>query len=281
MVGAAAYAKEKSASRVIEVNISEIRLGNQSEPMDMGTTAIQSLAESIVQHGILQPLHVHLIDGKYELVKGLHIFQAALSTGMRSVPCVVDDKSSCKRDINDLLEEIRMKNMDFFQEAEAIEKLISLYGITQEDAASRLGRAQSTIANKLRLLRLTETERNMIVQHRLTERHARAILRLGAPEERLAVLNQVIRQNLNVEKTEKTVEMKMGRRKKREPYRKRSRSVQSVHSFIRSLNKAAESMHAAGIGICIQQVQRDGWMEFQIRIPQKKYSESEADNVSC
>ena len=281
MAGAAAFIRKKPVSRIIDVDISEIRFNNQSVSLNTESAEIHALAESIAQNGILQPLQVHLIGGNYELIKGIHILHAAICAGLHSVPCIVSDMNCSAGDIKDLLDEIHMQKLNFFQEAEAIEKLISLYGITQEEAAAQLGRAQSTIANKLRLLRLTESERDLIIQHRLTERHARAILRIGAPEERLIVLNQVIKQNLNVEKTEKAVEMRLGRRRKREPYRKRSRSIQNIHSFVKTVNKAAETMQAAGIGVQIQQIQKEGWVEFQIRIPQKKYTETEADIIRC
>ena len=98
-----------------------------------------------------------------------------------------------------LVENIQRQDLSFFDEASAIEKLITYYGMTQEDAAAKLGKAQSTIANKLRLLRLTADEREVIMKYNLTERHARALLRLAAPAERLAVLERVVKQNLNVE----------------------------------------------------------------------------------
>ena len=103
--------------------------------------------------------------------------------GFPVVPCIVHDVSDRHSAVLALVENIQRQDLSFFDEATAIEKLITLYGMTQEDAASKLGRAQSTIANKLRLLRLTEKERSLIIQYGLTERHARALLRLGSAEE--------------------------------------------------------------------------------------------------
>lgn len=139
-------------------------------------------------------------ESNYELIAGERRLRAAKLAGLTVVPCIVMDISSRNSAIMALVENIQRQDLNFFDEASAIERLISYYGMTQEDAAAKLGKAQSTIANKLRLLRLTAEEREIIMKYNLTERHARALLRLSAPQERLAVLEKVVKNNLNVEK---------------------------------------------------------------------------------
>lgn len=166
------------------------------------------------------------------------------------------------------------QSLHFFEEAAAIARLISHYGMTQEDAAAHLGKAQSTIANKLRLLRLTEEERELIVAHHLTERHARALLRLSAPQERMLVLQQVIQQGLNVEKTEYAVEQVIGLHKRREPYRKRNRTMHNVRMLMHTINKAVESVQANGLDVRSQKIQHGDFIELRIHIPYQGYPET-------
>ncbi|MGN0592573.1 MAG: ParB/RepB/Spo0J family partition protein [Ruminococcus sp.] len=267
MAGILTFEKEQSVNRVVEIHISEIYPNPNQYGMNLASMNLQPLAENIARNGVLQPLTVRHTDAGYELIAGVRRLYAAKLAGLQSVPCTIIEPNARNTAIMALVEEIQRQNLNFFEEAAAIEKLISFYGMTQEDAAARLGKAQSTIANKLRLLRLTGEERELIIQHHLTERHARALLRLGAPQERMLVLNQVIKQGLNVEKTELAVEEMIGRHKKREPYRKRTRSVQNVRTFVNAISKAVETMQSAGIGADAQRIQNEDSVEFRIRIP--------------
>jgi len=165
--------------------------------------------------------------------------------------------------------------LNYFEEAAALEKLISCYGMTQEDAALQLGRAQSTVANKLRLLRLTEAERQFILENHLTERHARALLRLGSPEERKVILEKVVKLNLNVEKTEQLIDEHIGAVRERENFKKRSVLFRDVRLFTNTINKAVETMQAAGIAADSQKMQFDDYIEYRIRIPLDNHKKDE------
>ena len=125
----------------------------------------------------------------------------------------------------------------------------------------------STIANKLRLLRLTADEREVIMKYNLTERHARALLRLAAPAERLAVLERVVKQNLNVEKTEAAVEEVIGKKKVQNSYKKRSKVFQNVRIFVNTITKAVETMQAVGIAAESQKIQHEDYIEYRVKIP--------------
>ncbi len=267
MAGLLTFAKEKSVNRIVEIHVSEIYLPSNHQETEMNSSEIRSLSESIAQNGVLKPLSVRKTGNGYELISGACRLYAAKLAGVQSVPCLILEMNSRNAAIMALVEEIHRQNLSFFEEAAAIQKLISFYGMTQEDAAVRLGKAQSTIANKLRLLRLTKEERDLIIQNHLTERHARALLRLGSSQERLLILNQVIKQGFNVEKTELAVEAVIGRNQKREPYRKRNRAMQSIRTLINTMNKTVETMQAAGFGIHTQRIQQDDYIEFRIQIP--------------
>lgn len=261
------FTKEKSINKVLEVKTEDI-IPNPYQPRtDFDFTDISSLADSIRQNGILQPLTVRKAERGYELIAGERRLRAAKFAGFSTVPCIVLDISQRNSAILALVENIQRENLSFFDEASAIERLISVYGMTQEEAASKLGKAQSTIANKLRLLKLTEQERQIIMKCNLTERHARALLRLAAPQDRLEIINRIIKYKLNVEKTEAAVEDYISKNKIRESYRKRSKAFADVRLFVNTINKAVETMKAAGISADSCKIQNDNYIEYKIRIP--------------
>lgn len=149
MTGFLTSTKERRQRPILAVRISDIlcQPDNQQDPK-----TLQALANRITQTGILQPFPVRKnADQRYELVSGSEQFQAAKLAGLQIVPCILSDNHSRNAEILALVEQIQQQNLSFFEEASAIERLISHYGMTQEDAAAKLGKAQSTIANKLRL----------------------------------------------------------------------------------------------------------------------------------
>ena len=261
-------AKLKPMSQMSEIDITEI-IPNPTQPRtQFDEEALDELADSIRQLGVIQPITVKKSgDGKYIIISGERRWRAAQRADLTSLPAYIREVDDENLHAMALVENIQRQDLSFFDEASAIEKLITYYGMTQEDAAAKLGKAQSTIANKLRLLRLTAEEREIIMKYNLTERHARALLRLAAPEERLAVLEKVVRNNLNVEKTEHAVEELLGQRRKRESYRKRSKVFQNVRIFVNTITRAVETMQAAGIAADSQKIQREDYIEYRVRIP--------------
>ncbi len=267
MSGLFSFTKEKQVNKVLEIEI-DLILPNPHQPRrEFSDKEIASLAESIAQNGILQPISVRKIDDKYELIAGERRLRAAKMCGFKVVPCIVHEISSRHSAILALVKNIQRQDLSFFDEASAIEKLISYYGMTQEDAALKLGKAQSTIANKLRLLRLTQKERDFIIQNNLTERHARALLKLASAEERLVILDKIIKNNLNVDRTERLVDEYIGCQKEKASYKKRSKVFQNVRIFVNTINKAVETMQAAGIFADSEKIQSDEYIEYRVRIP--------------
>lgn len=267
MAGFLNFTKDKQINKVIEIDVRLIVPNPHQPRTEFDDSDIRSLAESIGQNGILQPLSVRKSGEKYELIAGERRLRAAKMCGLQAVPCIVHDISERNSAILALVENIQRQDLSFFDEAAAIEKLISYYGMTQEDAASKLGKAQSTIANKLRLLRLTPEERELIMSFNLTERHARALLKLGSCEERMNILEKVIKNKLNVERTEKLVEDYIGQKKVRQSYRTRSKVFQNVKIFVNTINKAIETMQSAGIDADSKKIQNEEYIEYRVRIP--------------
>lgn len=267
MSGFLNFAKEKQINKVIEVEISEI-IPNPNQPRTgFPESDISTLADSIAQNGILQPLSVRKFGEKYELIAGERRLRAAKMCGLTVVPCIVHEINDRNSAILALVENIQRQDLSFFDEAVAIEKLITYYGMTQEDAAIKLGKAQSTVANKLRLLRLSSDERELIMKFDLTERHARALLKLGSPQDRLVILEKVVKNKLNVEKTEKLIDEYIGQQKIKNSYKKRSKVFQNVKMFVNTINKAVETMQAAGISADSRKIQSEDYIEYRVRIP--------------
>lgn len=252
--------KEKEENRVVQIPISEIVPNPHQPRTEFDYNDISSLAESICQNGILQPLSVRKVDRGYELIAGERRLRAAKLVQLRYVPCIILDISARTSAVLALVENIQRQDLSFFDEANAIEKLISYYGMTQEDAALKLGKAQSTIANKLRILKLSDEEKELITKFNLTERHARALLRLGSKEERLEIINRVIKFNLNVERTEQAID----------EYLVLCLSYvvfQNVKIFVNTINKAVETMKAAGIPADSKKIQNEDYIEYRVKIP--------------
>ena len=262
--------KEKQINKVVEIDIEKISPNPNQPRTDFTDDDMTALSESIAQNGILQPLSVRRAGDRFELIAGERRLRAAKLCGLAAVPCIIHDINDRNSAILALVENIQRQDLSFFDEAAAIEKLISYYGMTQEEAASKLGKAQSTIANKLRLLRLTPDERTLITKFNLTERHSRALLKLASPEERIGVLEKVINNKLNVEKTEKLVDDYIGREKERQSYKKRSKVFQNVKIFVNTINRAVETMQAAGILADSRQIQSEDYIEYRVRIPLQK-----------
>ena len=259
--------REKEENKILQLPVSEIVPNPHQPRKEFDYADITSLAESICQNGILQPLSVRKIEKGYELIAGERRLRAAKLVQLKYVPCIVLNISERTSAILALVENIQRQDLSFFDEASAIEKLISYYGMTQEDAAIKLGKAQSTIANKLRILKLSDEEKELITKFNLTERHARSLLRLGSKEERIEIISKIIKYNLNVERTEQAVDEYIGKKKEKLSYKKRSKVFQNVKIFVNTINKAVETMKAAGIPADSKKIQNDDYIEYTIKIP--------------
>ncbi len=259
--------KEKTINKVFDISITEI-FPNPYQPRSVFTDSeLRPLADSIKQNGILQPLTIRKADLGYELVSGERRLRAARMAGFLSVPCIMIEVSDRSSALLALVENIQREDLSYFDEAAAIEQLIDLYGMTQEDAAIKLGMAQSTIANKLRLLKLTEPERKYIKESGLSERHARALLKLKDPDQRIQVVDKVLKHNMNVEKTELFIEQIICTENERENFKKRAVLLRDVRLFMNTINKAVETVKMAGVAADAKKTQNSEYIEYVIRIP--------------
>lgn len=259
--------KEKVLNKVVQLPVEKIVPNPHQPRKNFDDAELNMLAESIKQNGILQPLSARKVDDGYELISGERRLRAAKLIGLENVPCIVVDITERNSAVLAIVENIQRQDLSFFEEAIAIEKLIDFYGMTQEDAAIKLGKAQSTIANKLRLLKLSEKEMEMIAENGLTERHARALLRLNTPEQRLYAIERISKGKLNVERAEKLVDEILSDQKEKESIKKRSGAFKDIRLFINTISKAVETMQAAGINAESQKIRSDGYIEYIVKIP--------------
>ena len=268
-------AKEKTAQKVVMLEVGLIR-PNRSQPRkEFDTSALKSLADSIRENGILQPVCVRRNGALYEIISGERRTRAAKMAGLEEIPCIVMEADDEQSAVLALIENIQRKNLSYFEEALAIEKLISIYGLTQEMAAQRLGKAQSTVANKLRLLKFSESERQMLIMGDLSERQARAIIRICDSDTRKRVLEQVIRERLNLEQTEvlvaKIIDGVREEPKKERKHKKFSPLLknfpQPPRLYMNSINQLIRQMKDAQIPCETQTETHDGYYEYIIRFP--------------
>lgn len=259
----------KPDQKIKQIPVSFI-VPNKSQPRaEFSAPELQELSDSIRANGVLQPLTVRKWGAQeYELVAGERRLRASKLAGLTTVPCIqiaCDDEQAA---VLALLENLQRVDLGPFEEAEGICRLIATWGVTQEEAARRLGKKQSTVANKLRLLKLTEEEREMIVQAGLTERHARALLRVQDDSLRLSTLKQVIEKKMNVQQTEdfisRLLEHLETRQKKTS---KRTIIIKDVRIFMNTIQKAVSTMRMSGIPAITAQNETDDYIECVVRIP--------------
>ena len=262
-------------SEIIWVKTETI-MPNRAQPRTVfDAEGLNELAESIKKYGILQPLTVRINPEKsqfsnfqYELIAGERRLRASKLLGLQKVPCVVIESDTKTSAALAIIENLHRKDLGIFEEASAIASLIEIHKLTQEQIASKLSLTQAAVANKLRLLRLTEEEKEVIAANNLTERHARALLRLKNPSMRLAVLNHIVRNNLNVKQSEDYIERKLAPSDDaaKEPSKPKDQSTERKN-LINSIKKAIEITRSSGIRVKTQQTETDNDIVFTISIP--------------
>lgn len=259
---------QKNGQKILSLKVDEI-LPNPAQPrFHFDEEELQSLAESIRQNGLLQPVIVRKnADGKYELISGERRLRASKMAGLTSIPAVLSDSTQRQSAIFALLENIQRKDLTFFEEAMALRSLITEWGLTQEETAKKLGRSQPAIANKLRLLALSSVEQKLIQDNGLTERHARALLRIKDEEDRLKVLKYIIVHHMNVSQAERYIDNRL-----QLPAfpAKRLLLVKDVRIFINTINRAVDVMKSAGINAQATKYEKDSCIEYVVRIPVAK-----------
>ena len=234
--------------------------------------ALAELTESIRMYGVLQPLTVRKsADGSFELVAGERRLRASRAAGLDKVPCILVNVSEQDSGLLALVENLQRQDLDFIEEAEGLRTLTRTYGMSQEEAAKCIGLSQSAVANKLRLLRLSPELLYLLRERGLSERHARALLRLENDEQRLEVLSHVVEEDLNVARTEQYIEeyLKRGAPPKAEKRKKNAPRIvlKDVRIFFNTVTKGLGVMRRSGVQAEYDQAETEADYILTIRIP--------------
>ena len=257
-------------SEIMQVSVSKI-IPNPNQPRKFfAEDGILRLADSIKQHGIIQPLVVRQCGEYYELIAGERRLRAAKELGLDTVPCVISDINEEKSAEVSIIENIIREDLSIFEQASAIEALIDTYNLTQEQVAEKLSVSQSFVANKLRLLRYNNEEREIILQNNLSERHARAILRIFDHEMRVNVLKQVVNKGLNVAKTEELVSSLINPEADMSATSSaKDRSYNDTTAFISAINRSIECAKNGNLNIKTRKIVGESYTEITIILPNK------------
>jgi ParB family chromosome partitioning protein len=266
--------RQSAIGRIIQVQTDKIIPNPQQPRHKFNRESLYSLSQSIKHNGILQPLTVReMPNGEFELVAGERRLRAAIMAGLKIVPCIPVDLDDTQTAVMSLIENLQREDLNFFDEAASIEKLINKFGMTQEEVAKKIGKGQSTVANKLRLLRISNSQREKILELNLTERHARALLRLD-DSQREAALNIIAKRNLNVEETDKLVENMLFPQNSVE--RKNRSVIKDVRIFFNTINNAINLMRESGIDAVAIKQEYDEYFEYTVKIPKIQKERSKA-----
>lgn len=261
--------KYKIGGQIILVPQDEIYPNPNQPRQRFDFDELEGLAQSIRQNGIIQPIAVRVNSkGEYELISGERRLRASRLVGITQIPCIIMDASDEKSALFALLENVQRSDLGFFEEAIAIEKLITDYGMSREEVCKKLGKAPPTISNKLRLLRLPEEIRLRITQENLSERHARALLKLTSISQMERAMSIIAEKRLNVAETERLVTQILNNDSRhRQPTVK---LFKDVRIFVNTLNHAVDTMRRAGIEADSAKSETDEYIEYIVRIPKSR-----------
>ena len=264
---------EGNDRKLTEIPVASIRRNPYQPRVTFDEESIAELAQSIRQVGLIQPLVVRKApDGAFELVAGERRLRAVKSLGMENVTCIVEqgmeDESSA---MMALIENLQREDLHYLEEAQCYNTLLSTYNLAQEELAARLGKSQSSIANKLRLLRLPEEVKSAMAEAHLTERHARALLKLKDEKTQLALVDKIAKKSLSVKETEKLVDKTLNRLYDEKadgarPRPKILRIVKDYRLFMNTINAAVNTLRETGMTVAVEQEDRENGVDIHIHV---------------
>ena len=240
-------------ARTIRPNPAQPRKVFREEPLE-------ELAQSIRRHGILQPLSVRRVGAAYELIAGERRLRAAIQAGLNEVPCIVMNMDDRESGLTALVENLQRQDLDFIEEAKGISGLMTQWSMSQEQVARLIGKSQSAVANKLRLLRHSNPVLEALRAGNLTERHARALLKLQSEQEKLLAIQEIIAQGMGVARTERYIEELLSGRPKRQ-------RGANLGAFLNSLDQSLAKMQQSGIAAISERRETESQIVLTITIP--------------
>jgi ParB family chromosome partitioning protein len=268
-------AVRRDERNIVYIRTENIRPNPYQPRKKFERASLEELCESIKQYGVIQPINVRISGTGYELVAGERRLRAAEMAGLKEIPAIVVDVSDNDSAIMALIENLQREDLTYLEEAEGYQHLLSEHNLTQEELAEKIGKSQSTIANKIRLLRLSPLIKKILIDNALTERHARALLKLHDEQLQLSVLKKVCEEGLNVKKTEELInkvveKYSRARDEKEQKKQQLTKVVKDIRIFVNTIKKAIILMKQSGVNAKAAQFDRGKYIEFIVRIPKKQ-----------
>lgn len=251
---------------VQDIPVSKINPNKYQPRTVFDNEKIEELAQTINTHGLIQPVVVRKQGEEYEIIAGERRWRAASFLGWDRVPAIVKSYDDAQTAAVALIENLQREELTSIEEAMAYAKLIDLHGLTQESLAHKLGKGQSTIANKLRLLKLPPVVQTALLEKKVTERHARALISLKDPNKQENLLNEIIEKHLNVKQTEDRIR-KLLEQKEQKPKRKRFSMSKDMRIAVNTIRKSVDMVVDTGLTINTDEEDTEDYYQFTIRIP--------------
>ena len=269
------FFSEEKTEQIRELKIELIRPNPYQPRKFFDSFQLAELAKSIKEFGVIQPVIVRRKENYYELIAGERRIRASLSLGKKTVPAIIKALSDQEVAEIALIENLQREGLNFFEEAEGYQRLLSQFNLTQNQVAQRVGKSQSTIANKLRLLKLSPTARDNLDLEVITERHVRALLRLPSTELQIFVLKQVYENELNVRATEELITEQLVLRRESLDNNKEKHIVRiftDIRLYLNTLRSAVAAIKEGGLKVKMQEMDYENHVEVLIKIfkPQSK-----------
>lgn len=260
--------KHREVNRVVLLPLSEIRRNPNQPRKCFDQEHLQELSRSIIANGLLQPITVRRIQsGEYELIAGERRTLAFRSLGREHIPAIIEEYTDQQSAVLALIENLQRKDLNYFEEAIGIARLMEHLNLTQHQVSVKLGKAQSTVANKLRLLRYPPEIQKRMLDAGLMERHARALLKLPDSDMLREAVDYIIENRYNVEQTEQYVEGLISRNGEKD--RTKVFVIKDMRIFQNSIHRAVDLLRQAGIDAQSKRIEKEDYLEFRIRVPKK------------
>ena len=261
-----------SRDKVVQLKLSLIQANGKQPRSIFDDEKINELASSIKMHGVLQPIIVRAIgNNKYEIVAGERRYRACQMLNFETIPAIAREYNDEEAASVSLIENIQREDLTAIEEAKAYKAIMELHNLKQEELAERIGKSQSTIANKIRLLNLPEEVQNAILQRKITERHARALLMLKDEEQQLKVLNRIIEKDLTVKETENYIKKLLDEEEDKPKGKIISKISRDARIAINTINHAINMVREqSGLELETIQSEDDKYVIYEIKIPKFK-----------
>lgn len=258
--------ESESSPGVVEVPLDRIEANSEQPRKIFEDTALTELSESIREYGVLQPIILLKQEGRYLIIAGERRYRAATLAGLEKIPAIIKNLDSKEAALIALVENVQREDLNYLEEARAYKKLMEDFNLTQSEIAEKVSKQQSTISNKIRLLSLPENLQEQLINNKLTERHARALLKISDDHSRQNIIDRVISNNLNVKQTEKLVEDVL--QKSAEAERKlRKKNYISYKIYINTIRKTFNQIKEMEKNARYTQEDKGDYLEVKIILP--------------